>query len=290
MSRRIRAFLVGLGLVLTLVLAILIIPGCIGKQAAPAPKPKPTTLILATTTSTQDTGLLDFLIPKFEKRYNIKVKTIAVGTGEALAMGQRGDADVLMVHSRKAEDQFVADGFGVNRRDLMYNDFVIIGPESDPAGIKESTDPSAAFKKITQSQTTFVSRGDTSGTHKKEQSIWDKAGIKPSGGWYVSAGQGMGETARITNEKQGYTLIDRGTYLALKKSLKLVILVENAKDLLNPYGVIAVNPAKFPKVHYVEAMLFIGWITSPDVQKMIGEFGKDRYGQAMFVPLAVPQK
>ncbi|MFZ3062204.1 MAG: substrate-binding domain-containing protein [Actinomycetota bacterium] len=290
MSKRIRAFLVGLGLVLTLVLAILIIQGCIGKQAAPAPKPKPTTLILATTTSTQDTGLLDFLIPKFEKRYNIKVKTIAVGTGEALAMGQRGDADVLMVHSRKAEDQFVADGFGANRRDLMYNDFVIIGPESDPAGIKGSTDPSAAFKKITQSQATFVSRGDNSGTHKKEQSIWDKAGIKPSGSWYVSAGQGMGETARITNEKQGYTLIDRGTYLALKKSLKLVILVENAKDLLNPYGVIAVNPAKFPKVHYVEAMLFIGWITSPDVQKMIGEFGKDRYGQAMFVPLAVPQK
>lgn len=290
MSRRVRPFLVGLGLLVTIALAIIVIPGCTGKQAAPAPKPKPTTLILATTTSTQDTGLLDFLIPKFEKRYNIKVKTIAVGTGEALAMGQRGDADVLMVHSRKAEDQFVADGFGVNRRDLMYNDFVIIGPETDPAGIKGSTDPSAAFKKITQSQATFVSRGDNSGTHKKEQSIWDKAGIKPSGSWYVSAGQGMGETARITNEKQGYTLIDRGTYLALKKSLKLVILVENAKDLLNPYGVIAVNPAKFPKVHYVEAMLFIGWITSPDVQKMIGEFGKDRYGQAMFVPLAVPQK
>ncbi len=254
------------------------------KQAA-KPLPPATNMILATTTSTADTGLLDYLLPMFDKKYNVKTKPIAVGTGEAIAMGQRGEADVLLVHARAKEDKFMADGFGSLRKDVMYNDFVIIGPASDPAGIKGAS-PAKAFAAIAAAQAPFVTRGDNSGTYTKELSIWTKAALTPAGDWYVNVGQGMGEAAKIANEKQAYILIDRGTFLSLQKSISLVILVEDQKDLFNPYGVIIVNNAKFAKVNEVDAKKFVDWITSPEVQKLIGKFGKAKYGQALFTPSA----
>jgi len=243
----------------------------------------PTNLILATTTSTQDSGLLDEILPMFEKKYNIRVKTIAVGTGEAIALGKRGETDVILVHSREAEDKFVREGYGKNRKNVMCNDFVVVGPFSDPAEIK-GEDPVSAFKKIAEVKATFVSRDDDSGTHKKEKKIWEKAGITPSGNWYIETGQGMGETLRVANEKDAHTLADRGTYLAQKDNIDLRILIEKDKILFNPYGVIAVNPKKHPKVNYDDAMKFINWITSYEVQKIIKDFGKDKYGQPLFVP------
>lgn len=200
-------------------------------------------------------------------------------------MGQRGEADVLLVHSRANEDKFMADGFGSIREDVMYNDFVLIGPAADPAGAKGQT-PAKALAAIVAAQSTFVTRGDNSGTHNKEKTLWTKAGITPEGAWYVNVGQGMGEAARIANEKQAYILIDRGTYLALKKTLTLVIMVEGQKEMLNPYGVIVVNKAKFDKVNEVDAKKFVDWITRPEVQKLIGQFGVKKYGQALFTPSA----
>jgi tungstate transport system substrate-binding protein len=275
---------VAIVLAISLVLSIGLF-GCTKTETKVVTKPAPTTLILATTTSTADTGLLDYLLPMFEKKYNVKVKPIAVGSGEAIAMGQRGDADVLLVHSRAAEDKFMADGYGAVRKDVMYNDFVVIGPKNDPAGIKGKS-PADAFKAIAAAQAKFVSRGDNSGTHNKEKSIWTKAAVTPAGDWYIVTGQGMGESAKIANEKQAYILIDRGTYLALKKTLTLEIMVEGQKELFNPYGVIIVNPAKYPRVNNKDATRFVDWITSADVQKLIGEFGKKKYGQALFTPSA----
>lgn len=271
------------------------VAGCTGGQQTPekslkaenvAEKASNEAVILATTTSTKDTGLLDVLIPEFEKKYNITVKPIAVGTGEALKMGERGDADVLLVHSRLAEDEFMAKEFGMVRKDVMYNDFVIIGPKDDPAGIKGSASAADAFKRIADTGAAFVSRGDDSGTHKKELKIWEKANIKPEDGWYISTGQGMAATIRIANEKLGYTLSDRGTYLVQKNNIDLVVLTEKSDDLLNPYGAIAVNPGRHPKVNYEGATKFIDFLTSEEGQKIIGEFGKDKYGQALFVPNA----
>lgn len=263
------------------VLALAALAGCL---AAPAHAADPPSLILATTTSTQDSGLLDVLVPMFEKETGIVVKVIAVGTGEALAMGRRGDADVLLVHSRKAEDAFMAEGLGSLRHDVMYNDFVLVGPPADPAGVK-GMEVVEAMRKIAAAPALWVSRGDNSGTHKKEQELWKLAGVTPpSGGWLISTGQGMGETARIASEKQGYTLIDRGTYLAQRASLALVILSERSKDLFNPYGVIVVKPEKLPKVHAAEAKRFADWLVSPAVQKVIGEFGREKYGQSLFIP------
>lgn len=247
--------------------------------------PPVTNMILATTTSTADTGLLDYLLPIFDKKYNIKTKPIAVGSGEAIAMGQRGETDVLLVHSRAAEDKFMADGYGSLRKDVMYNDFVLIGPKTDPAAIK-GLSPTAAVTAIAAVQSLFVTRGDNSGTYNKEVSLWTKANITPAGAWYVNIGQGMGEATKIANEKQAYILIDRGTFLSLKKSISLVILVEGQKELFNPYGVIIVNKAKFAKVNEVDAKKFVDWITSPGVQKLIGAFGRDKYGQALFTPSA----
>lgn len=249
------------------------------------PKPPATNLILATTTSTADTGLLDYLLPIFEQKFNVKIKPIAVGSGEAIAMGQRGEADVLLVHSPAAEQAFMAAGYGSLRKDVMYNDFVIIGPAGDPAGIKGKT-PEAALAAIAAAQAPFVTRGDNSGTYNKEVAIWKKAGIAPAGAWYFNVGQGMGEATKIANEKQAYILIDRGTYLSLKKSIKLVILVQGQKDLFNPYGVIVVNKAKFDKVNDVDAKKFADWITSPEGQKLIGRYGVHKYGQRLFTPSA----
>ncbi len=241
-------------------------------------------MVLATTTSTYDSGLLDYLLPDFEARYNARVEVIAVGTGQAIKTAEQGDADVILVHARAREDKFVAEGYGVDRQDVMYNDFVIIGPEGDPAGIRGMTDAAAALAKIAEAQAPFASRGDESGTHSKEKAIWEKAGIEPGGGWYLSLGQGMGATLTFANEKGAYTLTDRGTYLSRQEGLGLPILVEGDAILFNPYGIIAVNPAKHPHVEHELAQKFIEWLTSVDIQEKIGEFGKDKFGMPLFTP------
>jgi tungstate transport system substrate-binding protein len=246
-------------------------------------------LVMATTTSTQDSGLLDYLLPMFEQETGVKVDVIAVGTGQALQIGQDGNADVLLVHARSKEDEFMKNGHGTRREDVMYNDFVIVGPQSDPAGIKGIATAVDAFKTIAEKKATFISRGDESGTHTKEKSIWAKAGITPEGDWYISAGQGMGEVLTMANEQQAYTLSDRATYLArTKEGLDLVILVEGDKDLLNPYGVIAVDPKKNPNIQGDLATKFIDWIISVPVQEKIAEFGKADFGQSLFIPDSKP--
>lgn len=244
-------------------------------------------LKISSTTSTDNSGLFGALNPPFEKRFHCRVDVIAVGTGKALKIGSAGDVDVVFVHARAAEDKFIADGFGVNRRDVMYNDFIIIGPKNDPAGIRGSKDAKKALAAIAQKGAPFISRGDDSGTHKKEKTLWRKAGVRPMGAWYAEAGQGMGAVIQIANEKKAYTLADRGTYLAYSKKVDLVILCENDKDLFNPYGIMAVNPARFPHVNYIMAMAYIGWVTSKEGQAIIKDFGKDRFGQPLFRPQAV---
>ncbi len=241
-------------------------------------------LILATTTSTADSGLLDYLLPDFEAIYNVKVDVIAVGTGQALRLAEAGDADVVLVHAREKEDAFVEAGHGVNRQDVMYNDFIIIGPADDPAGIKGMKEAAQAFARIAETKSTFISRGDESGTHTKEKSIWAEAGIEPEGEWYVSAGQGMGAVLTMANEQMAYTLADRGTYLARTlEGIELVILVEGDAILFNPYGVIAVNPELHPNVNYDLAMAFINWLTSVQVQLKISRFLHPS-GEALFHP------
>jgi len=256
-------------------------------------------LRLATTTSTQDSGLLDAILPDFERQYNAKVQVVAVGTGQALKLGENGDADVVLVHARKQEDAFVAAGNGINRRDVMYNDFIIVGPADDPAGIKGMPKATDAFKAIAAKSATFDARGDQSGTSTKELSIWASAGLTPTAklGWYKSLGQGMGETLIAANEQRAYTLSDRGTYLAMRDKLpNLQILVGGAtlaenkdKTLLNPYGVIPVNPQKHPNVNAELAEQFAAWITSPDTQAKIGAFGKDKFSQPLFFAGVPPQ-
>lgn len=253
-----------------------------GNDQPQAPELKP--LKLATTTSTDDSGLLDYLLPEFQKDTNYKVEVIAVGTGQAIEMGEAGDVDVILVHSRAAEDKFVADGFGVDRRDVMYNDFLIIGPGEDPAGIKGTQDALAALKAIAEKKAAFVSRGDDSGTHKKELTIWKQAGIEPAGDWYIEAGQGMGDTFLMADEKKAYTLIDRATYLALQDKYQLETIVEGDTALFNPYGVIPLNPEKFPNRDFEGATAFAEWLTSEKGQKMIGEFGVAEYGSGLFIP------
>ncbi len=237
-------------------------------------------LRLATTTSTDNSGLLDVLLPPFEEKYNVKVDVIAVGTGKALALGRNGDVDVVLVHAREDEDEFVKAGHGVNRRDVMYNDFVIAGPLADPAGIRGMADASKALAKIADAKAPFLSRGDESGTHKREMSLWKSAGITPSGRWYMETGQGMGATLQVAAEKRGYLLADIGTYIAYKNKVELDILCEGDPLLHNPYGIIAVNPAGHPHVRYVEAMMLIAWVTSPEGQRIIERFEKD--GEALF--------
>ena len=242
-------------------------------------------LILATTTSTQDSGLLDELIPLFEKKTGYFVKTIAVGSGQAMAMGQRGEADVLLVHSPAQEKEFMAAGWGVNRRLVMHNDFIIIGPESDPAGIRKSGTAVDALRRISNGGHLFISRGDNSGTHAKEKGLWEKAGIKPAGQpWYQETGLGMGQTISVASEKKGYTLADRGTYLALKKNVPLVILYEGDSALKNIYHVIEVNAAKWSKVNTAAARAFSDFMVSAETQDIIKRFGVDRYGSPLFFP------
>ena len=262
-----------------LTLAVALTGACSGRDSSRE-------LILATTTSTQDSGLLDVLIPRFEQENGIAVKLIAVGSGAAMEMGRRGDADVLLVHSPAAETQFVADGDGIERARVMYNDFVIVGPPADPAGVAGMTDAAAAMRKIAEAQATFISRGDNSGTHAKELTLWAAAELAAPGGqpWYLETGQGMGATLTITAEKDGYTLTDRSTWLAAADHDRLPIRVEGDPRLFNIYHVIVVNPAKHPAVNAAGARRFRAFLLEQDTLQVIGEFGRDRFGQPLFTP------
>ena len=237
---------------------------------------------LSTTTSTENSGLLQYLLPKFEARTNSKVKVISVGTGKALELAKNGDVDVTLVHARASEDKFVAEGHGVNRRDVMYNDFIVVGPESDPARIKGSKDVLDALKKITASGSKFISRGDNSGTDQMERAYWKQAGRQPQGGNYVSAGLGMGEVLTMAAELRAYTLTDRATYIAYRARTGLQIVVEGDPKMFNPYGIIAVNPKNYPQANYQGAMQLVEWITSPEGQGLIAAFKAG--GQQVFFP------
>jgi tungstate transport system substrate-binding protein len=242
-------------------------------------------IILATTTSTQDTGLLDVLIPEFQKKTGYFVKTIAVGSGQAMTMGQKGEADVLLVHSPAAEEKFVAEAYGINRRLVMHNDYVIVGPATDPAKIKGTKSTIEVFKKIAASASLFLSRGDNSGTDAKEKSIWKAGNIKYDGEkWYQQTGLGMGQTLNVASEKKTYTLADRGTYLSLKKNLGLEILAEGDAILLNIYHVIEVNPAKWPKVNAAGSKAFADFMVSGDTQNIIKTYGIAKFGGPLFFP------
>lgn len=243
-------------------------------------------LKLATTTSTYDSGLLDILLPPFEqkKEVGIRVDVIAVGTGKALKLAENGDVDAVLVHAPKLEADFVAAGFGVDRRGVMYNDFVVVGPSADQAGIAGTEKVADAFDTIARRESLFFSRGDLSGTHLKERAIWTIAGIEPAGDWYVEVGQGMAATLRMADEKRGYVLIDRGTYLALRETVNLQVLVEYDPPLHNPYSIIAVNPERWPHVKYAQARALIDYVTSPEAQTLIG--GYKKYGQQLFTPSA----
>ncbi len=241
-------------------------------------------VMLATTTSTYDTGLLDALEPDFEEKTGYDLQILSKGTGASLELGKNGDVDVLLVHAKDRELQMVEEGYFVNRHDVMYNDFVILGPEDDPAGVKGMEDAAAAFKKIADAASEFASRGDNSGTNMKEISIWEKASVEPEGDWYLSLGQGMGDTLRVANEKTAYTLADRGTFLAMKDKVDLVVLVEGDPILFNQYGVMSVNPEKHENVNFEGAQAFVNYMINEDTQALIGEFKK--YGEQLFVPNA----
>ncbi|MDP7533038.1 MAG: substrate-binding domain-containing protein [SAR202 cluster bacterium] len=260
-----------------LALFIVAMAGCSGSSE---------TLILATTTSVHDSGLLEELLPDFEEKENATVQVLAVGTGQALAIGERGDADIILVHAKAREEAFVADGFGKERFDLMYNSFVILGPASDPAGIGGTGSASEAFTRLAaelpDAGSSFVSRGDESGTHSRELSIWEAAGIDPAGDWYRSTGQGMGSTLTVANEFQAYTISDIGTYLSRQEQLDLQVLSGDDPLLFNPYGVIPINPDRHPDVNYDLATKLVEWLTSFETQERISEFGVAEFGQSLF--------
>jgi len=289
-----------LSLTLSLILIFVLLAGCSNSdtntdkeadtevQAEENNDGKPQRLILATTTSTQDTGLLDYIVPMFEEETGITVDVVAVGTGQALEMGKNGEADILLVHSKQSEEEFVAEGYGLERRDVMYNDFILVGPKDDPLKLKENypNDIVGAFKAIAENQVAFVSRGDDSGTHKKELALWSKAGIKPEGNWYLEAGAGMGDVLDMANEELAYTLSDRGTFLSMKDQLDLDIVVEGDENLFNQYGIIPVNPEINENINAEGAQKFMEWILSDKIQEIIGNFGVEKYGQPLFVPNA----
>jgi tungstate transport system substrate-binding protein len=255
--------------------------GGAGSTALAAPRP----IILATTTSTQDSGLLDTLLPLFEQKTGIQVKTIAVGSGQALAMGAKGEADVLLAHSPDAEKKFMAEGHGLRRRLVMHNDFVVVGPPADPAGVKSAAGAPEGLRKIAAQGQPWFSRADNSGTHAQELKLWKAAGIDPKDQkWYFQTGLGMGQTLNVAAEKKGYTLTDRGTYLAMRKNLGMAILSEGDPSLLNIYHVIEVDPGRFPKVNAQGAAAFAEFMLAPETQAVIGAFGKDKYGSPLFFP------
>ena len=273
----------------------LMLSGCTSTpEAEPAPEPETeqanqevTTpenpdIILATTTSTQDSGLLDVLIPMFEEQTGFRVKTIAVGTGQALAMGEKGEADVLLTHAPASEKPLVESGAVTNYQLVMHNDFILVGPSSDPAKVKDLKSVADAFKSISETSSIFVSRGDDSGTDKKEKGIWKDINIPNEGSWYQETGQGMGQTLNIASQKEGYTLTDRATFLAQKDNLQLEIAVQGEKSLLNIYHVMQVNEEKFPKVNADGAKAFVEFMIDSKTQDIIGEFGMDKYGEPLF--------
>lgn len=266
---------------LAIILMMALLLSACAPKAAEVQKP----IILSTTTSTQDSGLLDYLMPLFKEATGIEVKVVAVGTGAALQNGRDGNADVLLVHAKADEEKFVQEGYGKERFDVMYNDFILVGPATDPAKVKGLTAPEA-LKQIQASEAAFVSRGDDSGTHKKELSMWKAAGITPEGNWYNAAGKGMGDVLTMTSEMEAYTLADRATYLSMKDNLELEVLVEGSPELLNQYGVIALTDKVNKEVNQEGAQKFVDWMLSAETQKLIGEFGKDKYGQALFFPNA----
>ena len=245
---------------------------------------EPALVRMATTTSTENSGLFNVIQPVFEQALDIRVHVIAVGTGKALELGRRGDVDVVLVHARAAEEAFVAAGYGVARHEIMYNDFVIVGPEDDPAGVRGMHNAGKAFAKIAAATATFVSRGDDSGTHKKENAIWQQEKIQPQGEWYRQVGQGMGKTLQIAGEMSAYTLVDRGTWLAFRANMALQLLVADGEDLRNPYGIIAVNPERFPDVNHVAVQHLIDWFASPEAHALIAGYRVD--GEPLFYPVA----
>jgi len=245
-----------------------------------------TTVILSTTTSTQDSGLLDTLVPMFEKKTGLTVKAISVGTGQALALAARGEADVALVHAPSLERKYIEEGKMQNRRLVMYNDFVLIGPEDDPAKIKGLPKAVEALKRIAETPSRFLSRGDKSGTHLLELGLWKQAGLEPKGAWYVESGQGMGQTLGIANDRRAYTITDRGTWLAFQKRLSLPILVEKDRPLLNIYSVMEINSANGSRVNVAGGKAFADFMVAPETQAVIKTFGGDKYGQPLFVPIA----
>ncbi len=246
----------------------------------------PNVVRLATTTSTANSGLLDYLLPKFEQKCLCKVQVISVGTGKALKLGEDGNVDVVLVHARPSEDKFVAAGHGVDRREVMYNDFVLIGPHNDPAGIKGSKDILEAMKQLAATRARFLSRGDDSGTDQMEKSYWKENGIKPEGPWYLSTGQGMGEVLMMAGEMRAYTLADRAAYLTYRDRIGLPILVEGDPRMFNPYGIIAVNPKKYPDTNYKGARQLIEWMTSAEGRQAIAAFKVK--GERLFTPMSNP--
>jgi tungstate transport system substrate-binding protein len=265
---------------LSLLMSLAISSGAQGAES------KEKNVVLSTTTSTQDSGLLDVLLPLFEKETGYSVKAIAVGTGQALVLAAKGEADVTLVHAPGLEKKYVAEGKLLNRRLVMYNDFVIVGPKEDVAKIKFARTALAAFKLIEQAKASFVSRGDNSGTHELEKSLWKQAGVEPKGAWYIESGQGMGPTLVIANERNAYTLTDRGTYLAFRKRVPLPILLERDKLLLNIYSVIEVNSANGPRVNATGGKAFADFLVSSRSQAVIGSFGIKTFGQPLFMPIA----
>jgi len=257
--------------------AALVLGGRRAEAAGPA-------VILSTTTSTQDSGLLDVLVPLFEKQTGYQVKTISVGTGQALALGAKGEADVCLVHAPDSEKKYVADGLLLNRRLVMHNDFLIVGPAGDPAKIKGMPSAVDALRRVAETKATFVSRGDNSGTHQLEKKLWQEAKVQPAGAWYLQAGQGMGATLGIASEKQAYTLTDRATFLAFKKRVQLDPLVERDRILLNIYSVLEANAAKFPRVNAAGGKAFADFMVSKETQEVIRTFGVDKFGEPLFFP------
>lgn len=245
-------------------------------------------IILSTTTSTENSGLLDYLLPEFTKDTGYDVKVVAVGTGQALKMGEDGDADVLLVHAKSSEEEFVKAGHGIERFDVMYNDFILVGPKEDTLSLLENakSDIVKAFSLISEVKQSFISRGDDSGTHKMELNLWKEANVEPKGDWYVEAGQGMGAVIQMASELKGYTLSDRATYLSMMDKIELQIVVEGDTKLFNQYGVIVVNPEKNDKINFDGAKAFQTWMLSDKGQQLIGEFGKDTFGQSLFIPNA----
>jgi tungstate transport system substrate-binding protein len=256
----------------------LIIPNCLS-----AGQRTNRTIVLATGHTVRDSGLLDVLIPVFEKKTGYIVRPIALGTGQALVMGKRGDADVLLTHDPEAEAPLAKEGYFINRRQFMHNDFIIVGPAQDPARVARAKTAAAAFRQITEAQVSFVSRGDDSGTHKRERALWRAGGLSPTRPWYVEAGQGMGATLGIASQKQAYALADRATFVTLQKTLGLEILLEGDPVLLNLYSVMEVNPVKHPKVNHAGARAFSDFLISDAGRSLIKEFGRDRFGQPLYL-------